>query len=372
MSASSHSLHSLIGARIRLARETKGWTQVQLAEALGIADRQTITPLETGDRKVTPEEMLILIRELEQPLEFFTDPHRVVEEQAFSYRARRETADFAAFERQARKLIETHRRLRTLLDEAAPPMFNGLRGITKTTPLETVGMFGYRFSVNWELGPRPATKLREAIERRHNVLVLEVDAPDGISGAACHLDDGDVILLNRREPAYRRNYTLGHEFFHLLTWADLPPPPRDVEEIEGKKPKVEQLADAFTAHLLMPGPVLRKTWSTARGTLRERVLHVARHFDVSGQAAYWRLVGDRYLKRAEAESLAGDSLSRTAEAADAADMSLPFDRSFVQRLHRALAQGRLTVNHAADMLEYDRPELAGLFTAYGLKDPTED
>lgn len=372
MSASNHSLRSLIGARIRLAREAKGWTQAQLAEALGIADRQTITPLETGERKVTPEEMLILVRELEQPVEFFTDPHRVVEENAFSYRARRETADFAAFERQARKLIETHRRLRTLLDEAAPPMFNGLRGITKTTPLETVGMYGYRFSVNWALGARPAFKLREAIERRHNVLVLEVDAPDGISGAACHLDDGDVILLNRREPAYRRHYTLGHEFFHLLTWTDLPPPPRDIEELDGKKPKVEQLADAFTAHLLMPGPSLRETWRAAKGTLRDKVLHVARHFDVSGQAAYWRLVGDRHLTRAEAASLAGDPLARTADSAKATDASPPFDRGFVQRLHRALAQGRLTANHAADMLEYDRPELAGLFIAYGLNDPTVD
>ena len=372
MSAPSHSLRMLVGARVRLAREAKGWTQAQLADALGIADRQTITSIETGERKVAPEELPLLIRELEQPLEFFTDPHRVVEENAFSYRARRETADFATFERQARKLIETHRRLRTLLDETAPPMFNGLRGITKTTPLETVGMVGYRFSVNWDLGQRPALKLREAVERRQSVLVLEVDAPDGISGAACHLEDGDVILLNRREPSYRRHYTLGHEFFHLLTWLDLPPPPRDIEEIEVKKPKVEQLADAFTAHLLMPGPTLRKVWSAAKGTLRERVLHVARHFDVSGKAAYWRLVGDHHLKRTEAESLAQDPLSRTDEIPDVKTATPPFDRIFVQRLHRALAQGRLTVNHAADMLEYDRLELAGLFTAYGLKDPSAD
>lgn len=372
MSATSHSLHTLIGARIRLARETKGWTQAQLAEALGIADRQTVTSIETGERKVAAEEMPVLVRELEQPLEFFTDPHRVVEENAFSYRARRETADFAAFERQARKLIEIHRRLRALLDETAPPMFNGLRGITKTTPLETAGMIGYRFSVNWALGTRPALKLREAVEHRHNVLVLEVDAPDGISGAACHLDDGDVILLNRREPAYRRHYTLGHELFHLLTWADLPPPPRDIEETEARKPKVEQLADTFTAHLIMPGPTLRKIWSASRGTLRERVLHVARHFDVSGKAAYWRLVGDRHLTRSEAATLADDPLSRSDEKPGVMAVSLPFNRGFMTRLHRALGQGRLTVRHAADMLDFDRAELLELFTAYDLNDPSAD
>lgn len=357
-------LRRLVGERIRMAREAKGWTQEALAEAMGIPDRQTISTIESGDRRVSADEMVRLIAVLERPLAYFADPHLVVEENAFSYRARRDIADIADFERQARKLIETNRRLRAVLGEAPPPTFGGVRGLGKTSPLETAELVGYRFFVNWQLGDPPARALRNAIRERHNVLVLEIDAPEGVSGAACHLDDGDIILLNRREPSYRKNYTLGHEFFHLLTWQQMPPEKADLEDPE-RKPKVEQLADAFTASLLVPSTLLKPVWDAAQGSPRERVLHVARHFDVSGQTAYWRLVNCRYLRDPN-RSLLKEDLSRSDERTAVPAL---FEPDFVRRVHRAIADGRMTVNAATDLLGITRNELDRLFAEHGLDNP---
>src|SRR4051812_9835786 len=141
--ATTDRLQQLVGERIRLAREAKKWTQEQLATAMEIPDRQTISTIESGERKVAADEMVRFIAVLGRPLEFFTDAHLVVEENAFSYRARRTEADIATFERKSKKLIETNRRLRTLLGETPPPTFSGLRGLTKTSPLETAEFIGY-------------------------------------------------------------------------------------------------------------------------------------------------------------------------------------------------------------------------------------
>lgn len=357
-------LRRTVGDRIRMAREAKGWTQGALAEQLGIADRQTISTIESGARKVSAEEMVRLIGVLGRSLNYFTDPHLVLEENVFSYRAKPEAEGLAEFERQSKKLIELNRRMRTLLKEAPPPMYSGLRGLSKTSHPETAEFFGYRFFVNWQLGNPPAKKLPQVIAKQQRILVLHLDAPRDISGAACHLDDGDVILLNRSQPSYRRTYTLGHELFHLLTWMDMPPEKVDDPEKTDKKSKVEQLADAFTANLLVPSTLLRPVWDRSKGTDLERVLAVARHFDVSGQTAYYRLTNCRYLRDPERSLL--PHLSRSD---DDTERPPPLEPAFVQRLHTVLADGRMTANAAADFLELSREELPGLFAEHGLSDP---
>ena len=82
---------------------------------------------------------------------------------------------------------------------------------------------GERFAAEFKLGPIPAEKLPEVMERKLGILVLMVDAIDGVSGAACRLPDLDAVLINRHEVAGRRNFDLAHELFHVLTWDTMPP-----------------------------------------------------------------------------------------------------------------------------------------------------
>ena len=70
----------LIGCRVKAAREAKGWTQDQLAQGLGLNDRQSVSDIENGKRALKPDELLALSDLLERDIEFFIDPFAVAGE----------------------------------------------------------------------------------------------------------------------------------------------------------------------------------------------------------------------------------------------------------------------------------------------------
>lgn len=359
-----------IGERIRLARDEKEITQEAFAKALGWNSHQTVSAVETGLRQLQPEELTRISEVLDQPLAFFIDPYVVTEKRAFSYRAKANTADLAAFEKKAHKLISAGRRFRELLGEPALTFGNRLRNVGPQSTLDAARRCGEETAKALELGDAPALKLREAIEGRLNVMVLFVDAPGSISGAACHLSDGDFIMINRREVSFRRNYDLGHELFHILTWDTMPPEKNDTILAEAEKPKPEKLADAFTAGLLMPIGSIRARWQRRAPTtpLRPWMIQNARELHVSGQALYWRLVNAGLLGRAEAEAIEPDSLSRSDGPEPGGKPNL-YSADFVRRLHSVLELGRVTARKAAELLDCELDDLAALFAAYGHSTP---
>jgi Zn-dependent peptidase ImmA (M78 family) len=120
---------------------------------------------------------------------------------------------------------------------------------------------GERFADDFGLVPVPAARLAEVMEYKLGVLVLMVDAINGVSGAACRLPELDAVLINRHEVPGRRNFDLAHELFHILTWDAMPP--EHVEEAsEQSKSRVEQLANNFASALLMPAAVLDRLFSS--------------------------------------------------------------------------------------------------------------
>ena len=105
---------------------------------------------------------------------------------------------------------------------------------------------GERFVAELGLGPVLALRLAAVMGEELRILVLMVDAQEGISGAACRLPELDAVLIARREVAGRRNFDLAHELFHILTWDAMPP-----EHVESAGDfggnRVEQLANNFAA-----------------------------------------------------------------------------------------------------------------------------
>lgn len=359
-----------VGERIRLAREEKGFTQDWLAAELGLSDRQTISTIETGVRQVQPDELTKLCQLLGKSLAFFTDPYIVTEPHAFSYRAKRNTKDIAAFEQKAHNLISANRRFRAVLDEPGAPIGPQLRDFGKQTSIYQATTIGERVSKAMALGDTPALKLRETIEESFKVMVLFVEAPATISGAACHLPDGDFILINRNEPSFRRHFDLGHEFFHILTWKVMPPEKFD-EELEYKaKPKVEKLAEAFTAGLLMPTEAVANRWRgrPAGREIHDSILDMAREFHVSGKAMYWRLVNTSVLTKVQQGCVDLEQLSRSNEP-DPAGRPNIFNADFVRRLHAVLQRGLLSARKACELLGCDLEDLRSICAAYNHPSP---
>ena len=75
-----------IGSRMKALRQARGLSQDEMARLLGFNDRQTVSTIETGTRRVTAQELLLAMEKLGVPLEYFTDPFRLDGEGRFSRR----------------------------------------------------------------------------------------------------------------------------------------------------------------------------------------------------------------------------------------------------------------------------------------------
>lgn len=365
---------SLIGSRIKALREERKLSQDDLARLFGFKDRQTVSAIETGERRVTADELVIAVEKLGASLDFFTDPFRLDGEARFSWRQTDVGAErLAAYERSAGRWVAAYRVVAPQVGRALPLLRRAL-GLTRQSSFEDAMAAGERFAAEFALGEVPATRLADAMERQLGILVLMVDAFEGISGAACRLPELDCVLINRREVAGRRHFDLAHELFHILTWDAMPP--EHVEEArEQGGNRVEQLANNFASALLMPAAVLDglANWAElSTEELAERIPAAAAALQVTAPAVKWRLAALGRIKPATARSLADAALRRNGRPA-AADREPPplFSRPFVEVIAEGIEGGRLSARRAAGLLDLTLDDMADLFRAHGVA-PTFD
>jgi Zn-dependent peptidase ImmA (M78 family) len=195
--------------------------------------------------------------------------------------------------------------------------------------------------------------------------MLYVDPPDDISGGACFLPEFKTVLINRNEPEYRRNYDLGHELFHLLTWDAMPPEKVEIETPSGKgKSRTENLAENFAAGLLMPKKVLETRWKKRKDTeIHEWLMSQSEELGVSGRALYFRLKNLDWIDSVVYE----DKLVRHLDENETGDKPALYSKEFVKRLHDVLEKGFVSVHKAAELLDCNTEDIADLFEAYGLE-----
>ncbi len=364
---------SLIRQRLRTLRERRGVTQEQLSEALGFNDRQSLSGIEQGIRKVKPEELLRAATFFEVSADYFTDPLELAGEAQFSWRKSIGNGDgLEAFESKAGRWIATFRHLSLLRGETVNSSLMRVWINKRSSYLEAMEE-GDAIAQALELGNVPAASLPGVLEEKLSTLVLFVDPEPGISGAACQLGALNTIIINRRESEGRRSFDLGHEFFHLLTWAEMPPPHFEtVNEGTRLQLRIEKLADNFSAGLLMPRKVVFRLLDQfpipeTGGGLAEWIRQQASNLRVSGQALKWRLVDLDILKNSIANNI-DDADIRIGIPNDAA---LPprFSKKFVDTLGWGIEMGHLSARKAASNLGMTLDDLADLFSEHGLETP---
>jgi Zn-dependent peptidase ImmA (M78 family)/DNA-binding XRE family transcriptional regulator len=362
-----------IAARLRLARERANLTQQALASAMGFENRQTLAAIEAGARRLSAEELLRAVEALGVDLDFFTDSFRLEGEGRFSFRAQQGVAMnlLGQFEEVAGRWIATYREL-AARERGGSPAVDPVQlalALTDRSSFEQAEAAARSIAQRWSLGDVPATLLAERMERELNALILVVDAPRGISGAASQVPGLNAVLVNRSEPETRRNYDLAHELFHLLTWDSMPPQRVETTDVpqSGKAKRIELLAENFAAALLMPRDAVIERWQAAatHHDLNERIRRVAVHFHVSGVACKWRLRNLGVLTKAD-ELEVNDA--RLAGAKDAKkDLPRLFSERFVARIAHALDTGRLSTKRAAALLSLTVGELHALLESYGIQ-----
>ena len=368
-------MNELINRRLKIAREKAGLTQAQLAEKLGFKDRQTLAAIEAGQRKMSAEELVRAMDVFGLDLDYFTDGFRLVGEGRFSWRADKNATEalLAAFEHRAGCWVATYRRLcewqgiKTDLLQVHLPL-------NERSAFEDAIAAGEALGAEWKLGDQPARTLVHAIQENLRALVLYVEPPKGISGAACKVPGVNAILINRREPEGRRNFDLAHEVFHLLTWEQMPPEHKEAIEVnhrgKGRHKRIEQLADNFAAALLMPEYALEPLWKARSDeNINAWLNRAAPAFLVSAKALKWRLANLGWISKAEQLDIYDAKL--TANGRPTKEQQLPrlFCDEFVRRMHTGLAKGELSVRRAASLLELTIEDLAQLFRDYQLPVP---
>jgi Zn-dependent peptidase ImmA (M78 family)/DNA-binding XRE family transcriptional regulator len=364
---------NLIGTRIKALREERKLSQDDLARLFGFKDRQTVSAIETGERRVSADELVIAVEKLGATLDYFTDPFLLVGEGRFSWRQTDVGPQrLNAYERNAGRWIAAFRAIAPQVGRSAPLLRRSL-GIARHQRFEDAMEAGERFVGEFGLGDVPAARLVEVMERELGILVLMVDAFQGISGAACRLPQLDVVLINRHEVVGRRHFDLAHELFHILTW-DAMPPEHSEEARETGGNRVEQLANNFASAVLMPAPVLDRfgDWSEiAASELAGRLNAVADELQVTASALKWRLVALDRLKPAVARTISDAALRNNGRDASPAVLPPQFSKPFMEVIGLAVDAGRVSARRAGALLDLTIDDLADLFATHGVPSPVE-
>jgi Zn-dependent peptidase ImmA (M78 family)/transcriptional regulator with XRE-family HTH domain len=357
-----------IGARIRAARESSRMTQEDLTCAIGLADRQTLSAIEQGERRVKAEELVKASEVLGKPIDWFIDPFNVIGEARFSWRVAKEIPDpmLNDFESRIGHAVGLMRHLKVALHGPSHALTPKLR-MPPDPSFEDAWAMGEAVSRELELGTIPFLDLIEKIESKLRISVLFVDAeietgPKDISGAMCRLSDLEVIVINRQESAVRRNFDVAHELFHALTWDAMPPEHRELtDHLAGKRiPRIENLADNFAAALLMPLATLEKIIPAEQLKDVNFIANVARELQVSTSALGFRLLNAKMIDKATCEAIRKSPMLKT-------NVEVPklFSASFVTLLHDGIENGHVSAKKAAKALSMKIEQLAELMKEHG-------
>ena len=363
----------LIGSRLQALREELGFSQDQLAGMLDFKDRQFVSAVETGTRRLSAEELVLAMEKLVAPLEHFTDPFRLVGEGRFSWRHTGVSAErLSGYERDAGRWIAAYRTLAPRFGREPPLMRRSLRLDRHSSP-EDAMLAGERFAREFDLGEVPATNLVEVMERKLGILVLMTDAFEGVCGGVCRLPELDTVLIARREAPGRRNFDLARELFHILTW-DSMPPERSEEAKDAGGRRVQRLANRFAAAVLIPAAALKRHegWDgLGESELIARLNAMAKQLRVTASALRWRLVALGQLKPAAARSLPEAALRNDGNAAAADAIPALYSAPFTEVLARAVDEGFVSARRAAGLLDLTLDDLAVLFATHGVESPAE-
>ena len=356
---------SLIGFRVSYARKQLRVTQEELSKHLGFKDRQILSNIENGNRAVSAEELIKIMQVTGRNLEFFTDSFIIAGETEFSFRAKADTPFLNEFQEKAEKLLGTYKRLSELEGHYFSYFSKKLR-ITERSSYEDALKAGEKLSEELGLGNIPAENLQNRIEDDLNILLLFLDAPNDISGAACHLQSFDSILINRNEYIGRINYDISHELFHLLTWESMQP-----NRIDDKTNfRCEQLANKFASAFLMPEKSLKIEWERRkRMEINKRLNATATFFNVTAKALKWRIINLGWLDDSQKKNINDNLLIANGEPKKPLKKPLLFSKKFVARLYLALENGNISARRAANLTGLSLEELLHIFKEYKFKPP---
>ena len=346
--------HSIVlGKRIRETREKLKISQGKLADQIGLGSAQIISSIESGNREVKASELSRIARALHTSIDNLLNPELRPEPQ-FAWR---EQPDMGFEEHESRFLLRCERYglVEKWCNIVTAQPIPSLKFSTSSPSFSQVQIQADNVRNTLQLGGRPACSLQKTLQEDFGVKIFYDDlGQNGGSAFSVTSWFGNAVLLNSCQAPWRRNYSLAHELFHLLTANELK---------ECGKEQIEKLANVFASALLLPSEHLTAAVSAKveSGKLSfESLIEIAREFDVSVDALLWRLVN---LGRLESGTVKEVLASSTLRAIDKASFPLwerpeRLPERYVRLCLLAYRQGKIGLAKLAELLESSILDLA--------------
>jgi len=310
-----------LARRLREAREKAGFTQEQVARALGLV-RPVIVQIEAGKRKVSSLELVSLARLYGRSLHSFFE--EVLESDGISYiwRAIPEARQQPKIQRAIGRGLET---INSILQLESKLGLSRLRSLPSTIYLRKVQTKLEAIQHGREIAGQERGRLKLGIAPIHDpvaildsqgILILGLDLPPGISGFTFCSGQAIICVINVAEPLVRQRYSIIHEYCNVL--CDLNDLPGIVSRSERGKELREIRADVFAANFLMPEEAVQMFLASRGKSITSRAkthvlieeeivsyearrtepatrinyieaVQMANHFGVSVESVIWRL-----------------------------------------------------------------------------------
>lgn len=243
-----------LASRIKEAREAAGFTQEDVAKALGLV-RPAVAQIEAGKRKLSSIELMTLSRLYGRPPQSFFEESFERDGIACIWRAMPEARKNPAVQKGMSRGIEIVNAILDLEKKLGHSRIcSGLPG-RKFPPLRTKWeaiVQGQEIAEQernrLKLGTDPVDNPSTVMDGQ-GILVLALELPAGISGFTFSCDPTVVCAVNSSDALVRQRYSLMHEYCHAI--CDIGDTPGIVSWTD-KKDYREVRADVFAAGFLMP------------------------------------------------------------------------------------------------------------------------
>ena len=243
-----------VPSRIRLARESRGYSQADLASLIDVS-RQAVNQYEMGRVKPSDAVLLRLSGELNYPLAFFEKKGSVSDSGCPVFFRSRSTAK--AHERAAacakinifKEIADYFERYLEFPAVNIPDVV--YRNVCQELGMEDIEGYAMALREYWGLGDGPIPNLMHVIQR-NGIMVSEMRIGYGKIDAFSVFRDGRpyIFLCRDKESNANLRFSIAHELGHMVMHSDL------VDDKDLDKPVIDRRLEAeatiFAGAFLMP------------------------------------------------------------------------------------------------------------------------
>ena len=344
-----------IGARIRAAREALGLTQQALATAADIGSLQVVSAIERGQRELGAWELSSIAKALHTRYDVLLGLDE--QEQVRVFWRRGSTGISRVREAQLRERAERFSWLEEWCDLPPAEPLPDLPFDPRRASFAEAERLALAVGRTLDLGSRPASALLRVLEERFRVKVFYDHLGEDESAACTRGSFGAALLMNAAQVPWRRNFSVAHEIFHLVTWTAV----SAIWPAEGEpewSERLETLADVFASHLLLPAAEVNAQLDALTDGGRELsptdIVALARDFDVSTEALAWRVVNLGRRDATWAKSLLNDADFRRRDRVTMprwTQPEVPFSERYVRLAFLAHEKEMIGLSRLATLLE---------------------